>query len=43
MAPTIAIWLLARAALRLNAVAAHYGQPPLDNPVQLFDRASRCC
>ena len=41
MAPTIAIWQLARAVRRLNAVAPHYGQPPLDNPVQLFDRCQR--
>jgi MGT family glycosyltransferase len=41
MAPTIAMWLLARAARRLNAVAARYGQPPLDNPVQLLDRCQR--
>jgi UDP:flavonoid glycosyltransferase YjiC (YdhE family) len=41
LAPAIARWLLARTASRVNAVAARYGQPPVGDPLELFDRCSR--
>jgi MGT family glycosyltransferase len=41
LVPTIVGWLLARTVPRLNAVAAHYGQPPVADPFELFDRCTR--
>jgi len=41
LAPTIAGWLLARTVPRLNAVTARYGQPPIGDPFELFDRSTR--
>jgi MGT family glycosyltransferase len=41
LAPTVAGWLLARTVPRLNAVAARYGQPPIGDPFELFDRCTR--
>ena len=41
LAPTIAGWLLARTVPRLNAVVARYGQPPVGDPFDLFDRCTR--
>ena len=41
LAPTLAGWLLARTVPRLNAVAARYGQPPIGDPFELFDRCTR--
>jgi len=41
LAPGIVGWLLARTVSRLNAVAAHYGQPRLGDPFELFDRGQR--
>jgi MGT family glycosyltransferase len=41
VAPAVASWLLARALPRLNAVAAEYGQAPLSEPFELFDRCAR--
>src|SRR5215213_7610653 len=41
LAPGIARWLLARTVSRLNPVAQHYGQPPLGDPFELFDRCQR--
>jgi MGT family glycosyltransferase len=41
LAPKIAMWLLARTAPRLSAVATHFGQPPLNDPFELFDRCKR--
>jgi MGT family glycosyltransferase len=41
LAPTIARWLLARTVPRFNTVAARYGQPPVGDPFELFDRCKR--
>jgi MGT family glycosyltransferase len=41
LAPKIAMWLLARTVPRLNAIAAQYGQPPIKDPFELFDRCKR--
>jgi MGT family glycosyltransferase len=41
LAPTIAGWLLTRTVPRLNAVAARYGQAPIHDPFELFDRCTR--
>ena len=41
LAPTLVGWLLARTVPRLNAVAARYGQPPVGDPFELFDRCKR--
>jgi MGT family glycosyltransferase len=41
LAPAVAGWLLARMVRRLNAVAARYGQPPVRDLFELFDRCKR--
>ena len=41
LAPKMASWLLARTLPRLNEVAASYGQTPLSDVFELFDRCSR--
>jgi MGT family glycosyltransferase len=41
VAPRMASWLLARTLSRLNEVAASYGQTPLRDVFELFDRCSR--
>jgi MGT family glycosyltransferase len=41
LVPAIAGWLLARTVPRLNAVAQGYGQPPIRDPFELFDRCTR--
>ena len=41
LAPAAASWLVNRTLRRLNAVATRYGQPPLRDVFELFDRCSR--
>lgn len=41
LAPRIASWLLGRTLPRLNAVTARYGQPPLHDMFELFDRCTK--
>ena len=41
LAPWTASWLLNRTLPRLNAVVASYGQPPLRDVFELFDRCSK--
>jgi MGT family glycosyltransferase len=41
LAPSLATWLLNRTLPRLNAVTTRYGQSPLDDVFELFDRCSR--
>jgi UDP:flavonoid glycosyltransferase YjiC (YdhE family) len=41
LAPASARWLLARTVPRLNSVAARYGQPPVRDMFELFDRCKR--
>ena len=41
LAPRTASWLLNRTLPRLNAVVASYGQPPLHDVFELFDRCSK--
>jgi MGT family glycosyltransferase len=41
LAPAMVGWLLARTVPRLNAVAARYGQPPVRDVFELFDRCTR--
>ena len=41
LAPSTASWLLNRTLPRLNAVVAGYGQPPLRDVFDLFDRCSK--
>jgi MGT family glycosyltransferase len=41
LAPRTASWLLGRTLPRLNAVVARYGQPPLHDVFELFDRCTK--
>ena len=41
LAPSMATWLLNRTLPRLNAVTTLYGQSPLDDVFELFDRCGR--
>ena len=41
LAPSMATWLLNRTLPRLNAVTTRYGQSPLDDVFELFDRCRR--
>ena len=41
LAPSTATWLLNRTLPRLNAVTTRYGQSPLDDVFELFDRCRR--
>ena len=41
VAPSVATWLLNRSLPRLNAVTTLYGQSPLDDVFELFDRCGR--
>ena len=41
LAPRTASWLLNRTLPRLNAVVARYGQPPLHDVFELFDRCTK--
>jgi MGT family glycosyltransferase len=41
LAPRTASWLLDRTLPRLNAVVASYGQPPLHDVFELFDRSTK--
>jgi MGT family glycosyltransferase len=41
LAPRLASWLVNRSLPRLNAVTTRYGQPPLRDVFELFDRCSR--
>jgi UDP:flavonoid glycosyltransferase YjiC (YdhE family) len=41
LAPSMASWLVNRTLPRLNAVTARYGQPPLRDVFELFDRCNR--
>lgn len=41
LAPSMATWLLNRTVARLNVVTTRYGQSPLRDVFELFDRSSR--
>ncbi|SFN88959.1 hypothetical protein SAMN05216219_2469 [Mycetocola miduiensis] len=41
LAPKTVSWLLGRTLPRLNAVVASYGQPPLHDVFELFDRCTK--
>ena len=41
LAPGVASWLMNRTLRRLNTVTAQYGQPPLRDFFELFDRCSK--